>query len=282
MTSAIKKPSIAVVIPIYKDDVTLLALLQNLQNIDIDAIIIADGQARPNIAADIDLKLPDSQRNKITWLAAAPKGRGAQIQAGIARARADYIWVLHADSCAAKDAPKAIRKTLARPKTSLGTFTLKFDKTNLALSLFAWISRLDSPLTTFGDQGFFFRRKDYGALGLNLTDYLLLEDVAMRRAFKGLGDVTRSPVKLVTSARRFERRGIWATQIFNAHILWRYLRGESPSVLYLDYYQTEAIERAQTHSQLAKPKRPPQLLPYKVKSDTDRSLTSSRFSNSMT
>ncbi len=228
--------SISVVIPVYKDDNTLAALLENLQDIDVAQIIIADGEARPSIPPNLETKLTNNLHAKIMWLAAAPKGRGSQIQAGLTHASSDYVWVLHADSHIDPSAPRAIRKILNRPKTSLGTFTLKFNKPDVALSLFAWISRIDSPLTTFGDQGFFFRRKDYDVLNLDLADYPLLEDVALRCALKRAGRVTRSPMTIVTSARRFSRRGIWMTQIFNTQILWRYMRGESPASLYLDYY----------------------------------------------
>ena len=254
--------SIGVVIPIYKDDVTAAALLQNLKAmaadktndktkdkiIDktndkiIDEIIIVDGQARRDMPAHLALSLPQSLRAKLTWLAAAPKGRGTQIQAGILRAKADYIWVLHADSQLDKAAPHEIRRILAHPKISLGTFTLKFNMNGIkkglgALSLFAWVSRMDSALTTFGDQGFFFRRADYAKLGLDLAQYPLLEDVALRRGLKSLGRIRRSAVPITTSARRFAKRGVWKTQIYNMQILWRYMRGESPVILYQDYYQ---------------------------------------------
>jgi len=240
------KRSISVIIPIYKDDETLARLLENLQDMNVTDIIIADGQARTEFPPFLKSHLPSQMRRKITWLAAAPKGRGSQIQAGISRAASDYIWILHADSRLDKYAPQAIRNVLQNPKTSLGTFTLKFDTPKLALSLFAWVSRLDSSLTSFGDQGFFFRRKDYETLGVNLTPYPLLEDVALRRALKTLGSVSRTRAVIITSARRFERRGIWATQFFNAQILWRYMRGETPTALYQDYYNAN-LPQARTH-----------------------------------
>lgn len=236
---------------------TLAGLLQGLQDIDVDEVIIADGEARTNAPHNLTAKLSQNLRGKLTWLPASPKGRGSQIQAGITQASADYVWVLHADSHIDTRAPKAIRKILAREATSLGTFTLKFNRAELdektassgarSLALFAWVSRMDSALTTFGDQGFFFRREDYVKLGLDLAQYPLLEDVALRRAFKRRGRVTRSSVPIVTSARRFARRGIWKTQLFNTQILWRYMRGESPSSLYLDYYQPPVKASVKAH-----------------------------------
>jgi len=243
--------SISVIIPVYKDDMTLAALLQNLRDMDVAEIIIADGEDRANTPPYIDAVLSKDIIAKLTWIAAAPKGRGSQIHVGITCAASDYICVLHADSRLDARASNAIRTTLAKSLTSLGTFTLKFDTNSLALSIFAWISRADSALTTFGDQGFFFRRADYAGLDLDLSQYPLLEDVALRHAFKGLGRVTRSPVPIVTSARRFAKRGVWATQIFNTQILWRYMRGESPSSLYSAYYKAPDETSQTSQSQTA-------------------------------
>ncbi len=231
-------PSIAVIIPVYKDDTTLTALLQNLRNLDVAEIIIADGEARQHMPQSLQLQICDNIRSKLIWLAATPKGRGPQIQAGIERAQSDYILILHADSHLDSNAAHAIRSNLAKRHISLGTFTLKFDTKRRVFSLFAWISRIDSTLTTFGDQGFFFRRKDYKALDLDLRLFPLLEDVALRRAFKQTGRITRSRIIIMTSTRRFMQRGIWATQLFNAQILWRYMRGQTPATLYRAYYQT--------------------------------------------
>jgi len=244
--------SIAVIIPVYKDDATLSTLLQNLHGLDITEIIIADGEARAEMPADFAAKISGPIKTKIHWFAASPKGRGSQIQAGIEQAHSDYIWVLHADSRPETRAPYAIRKILKSPQISLGTFTLKFDARHAALSLFAWISRYDSFLTTFGDQGFFFRHADYKTLKLNLEHYPLLEDVALRRAFKQRGYIKRSKISLTTSARRFEQRGIWKTQLLNAQILWRYIRGETPASLYNAYYQTPKESLKSAHHALDK------------------------------
>jgi len=254
--AALTHKSISVVIPIYKDDATASALLQSLNGMDIGEIIITDGAARVDIPPHIEITLPAALRAKLTWLAAAPKGRGSQIQAGIMQAASDYIWVLHADSqfeIGKKKAPSAIRHILAKPKTSLGVFTLKFNTNGIkkgtrALALFAWVSRMDSALTTFGDQGFFFRRADYVKLRLDLAQYPLLEDVALRAAFKSLGRIRRSAVPIITSPRRFSQRGVWKTQLFNTQILWRYMRGESPAALYSDYYQAPQSAAAFTGS----------------------------------
>lgn len=224
---------ISIIVPVYKDDKTLCELLHSLEGMDIAQIIISDGEARSALPETCIPPALASICEHIT----APKGRGPQIKAGLERARAEYVCVLHADSRLDKRATSAIRAVLANPETRMGTFTLTFDTRNLALRLFAWVSRADTLLTTFGDQGFFFRHEDYAALDLDLSQFPLLEDVALRKAFKASGRLKRASLPIVTSSRRFAQRGVWATQVFNAQILWRYcVKREDPAALYAAYY----------------------------------------------
>lgn len=223
---------VSVVIPIYRDDAELADLLRSLRPLSIDEIIIVDGEDR---AQPPHLKAYATQ--EIVWHT-AKHGRGAQIAAGISKTSHPNIWVLHADCRPASQSLLEIHSLLKNPKTSLACFPLAFRRPSISLSVFALLSHIDSPLTTFGDQGFAFRKSDYESLDLTLSDYPLLEDVALRRALRRLGHVRKAHIKLPISARRFERLGVWKTQIRNIGILLRYWRGMSPKTLHAQYYQT--------------------------------------------
>lgn len=221
---------ISVVIPTFQDDIALADLLKSLAAMDVADVIVSDGEKRKALPKHVipnDLSLTHIQSDK---------GRGPQIKTGIYLAISPIIWVLHADNIPDKTAPLAISDTLRNPNISLLTFTLAFDKNSRLLKLFAWFARWDSTVSTFGDQGFAFRRADYETVDLNLDNYPLLEDVALRAALKTKGRVKRSPLKIMTSARRFEKRGIWRTQFLNLSILWRYYCGHPPTTLYKHYY----------------------------------------------
>ena len=221
----------SVVIPVYRDDEELSGLLSALKMLSIEEIIIVDGEARPQ-----PQRFSPCLHPKIRWIH-APRGRGGQTSAGIHLASYPHIWVLHADSRPRAGSEKAIAKRLSNPKTSLTCFPLSFRTPTPSLSLFAFFSRIDSPLTTFGDQGFAFRKADYAALGLNLTRYPLLEDVALRAAFAKIGRIKKAGMDMPTSARRFERLGVWRTQIRNIRILLKYWTGTSPRTLHTIYYK---------------------------------------------
>ena len=224
---------ISVIIPTYKDDAALEVLLKQLQGLDVFEIIVVDGEGRwtpPNRLANMD---------KLQWKTAA-RGRGPQIAHGLACADGDYFWVLHADSQAAPNSLDEITRILSDPNISLGMFRLNFNRPQWTYHLFEFFARFDTGLTSFGDQGFFFRRDDVGYLWKDLypalTEALILEDVTLRRFLKTRGAVKKSQLKIGSLPRRFERRGLWLTQIRNAFILIQAAFGASPDVLYKSYY----------------------------------------------
>jgi len=221
---------VSVIIPVLKDDAALARLLSRLSLMSPSQIIIADAQNRAHLPAQI---IPETL---CVDHISTKRGRGPQIKAGIDAAHHNTLWVLHADSLPDKGALKVIQNALANPTISLTSFTLKFDSPRLALRLFAWFARWDSPVSTFGDQGYAFRKSDYDALNLNLDNYPLMEDVVLRSALKKRGHIKRSPLTIKTSARRFEKYGVMKTQWLNLQMLWRFWRGENAQKLYDIYY----------------------------------------------
>lgn len=222
---------ISVVIPVYRDDFELEGLLPALARLSVAEIIIVDGEHRTPPS-----HLKNSSPNlNIRWRNARA-GRGSQIAAGIEAATQPIIWVLHADCRPTTACLPEITRHLAESETSLTCFPLTFSTDKPALSLFAFLSRIDSLFTTFGDQGFAFRRADYKTMNFNLAQFPLLEDVALRQALRKIGRVRKAKTPLLTSARRFDRLGVWRTQLRNVGILMSYWRGTSPAALHAQYY----------------------------------------------
>ena len=216
---------ISVIIPTVSPDEALSALLEHLKMSDIFEIIIVQPK---------DLKTPIETNSACKWLT-APKGRGPQIQAGLNAAKGDVLWILHADSRIAEKATSEIIRIAQDPLIALGCFPLKFNDSNFSLRLFSLFSHIPSPWTTFGDQGFFFRREFKDALP-DLTPYPLLEDVIIYRHLRQKGRVVKARHHITTDAKRFRRIGIWRTQWRNVKILWKFKQGTSPEKLYNLYY----------------------------------------------
>ena len=93
LRSAPQMPTVSIVIPVLNDEAALARLLHELgafvRGGEVE-IIVADGGSVDNG--------PNHAREFGCVLVNSPRSRGKQLAAGVARARANWIWLLHADS----------------------------------------------------------------------------------------------------------------------------------------------------------------------------------------
>ena len=115
-----------------------------------------------------------------------------------------------------------------------GCFRLRFDVRSPLLDVYAWFSRFETPLTTFGDQGYFMRRSTLMAAG-GVPEWLLLEDVELRRRLKQVGWFKKLDADVITSARRFRASGALRGQLRNIAVLAGYWAGVRIETLYRFY-----------------------------------------------
>jgi rSAM/selenodomain-associated transferase 2 len=221
--------SIAVLIPTLNEASEIVCVIRHLHELGFDEVIVADGGSSD---ATIDL----ARGLDRVRIVEAPRGRGSQMNAAAAVARSSLLVFLHADSRLPDNAAAIIRKTLSEPLVAAGAFRVRFDDPHPALALFAWFSRFDSLLSTFGDQGYFMRRDDFRRAG-GFPTWPLLEDVELRRRLKRLGRFVKVGPAATTSARRFRARGPWRAQIENALILMAFSAGASPHWLARFYHR---------------------------------------------
>jgi rSAM/selenodomain-associated transferase 1 len=87
----------------------------------------------------------------------------------------------------------------------------------------------------YGDQGLFVRRSVFGAID-GFADLPLMEDVDLVRRLKRVGRLHISPLRVTTSARRWQREGWMARSAGNVALLTRFMLGASPSRLAQKYF----------------------------------------------
>lgn len=137
-------------------------------------------------------------------------GRGPQIAAGVDTCITDIIIVLHADSRLAPDCISRIRSRLAdNPDIVGGACGARYDHPSVRFRLTELLNNLRVLLfgISFGDQAQFFRRE---AMADHVPACLLMEDVELSYRMKEQGPTTFVPRGVVSSTRRWHRKGYLA------------------------------------------------------------------------
>lgn len=186
-------------------------------------VVVADGGS-----TDASLAIADSMGCRVV---AAERGRGAQLGAGAAAARGDWLLFLHADtalepgwSAEARDFSRADGRRAAAFRFALD------DKCAAARRLEAFVAlRCGVFRLPYGDQGLLIARGLFDEVG-GFRPLPLFEDVDLVRRL-GPGRIAMLKSRAVTSAERFRREGYLKRSARNLALLARYLLGDSPERL---------------------------------------------------
>lgn len=164
----------------------------------------------------------------------APRGRGAQMNAGAAMSSGDVLLFLHADTRLPGDADALIRDALARSGYTAGSFWGRFDVriagAHPLFPVIAAMMNLRSRLTGIatGDQAIFMSR---AAFGPGFPDIALMEDIAMAKRLKRTGPPLCIASPVVTSGRRWEKHGVMKTILLMWGLRLAYFFGANPAWL---------------------------------------------------
>ena len=157
----------------------------------------------------------------------ARRGRGTQCNRGGYEAAGAWLMFLHDDTVLPSDAPALLAQAMADPALDMACFRIRFDRDHWLLRLYAFASRFESLLTTFGDQAMVIRRSAFHEIG-GFPDWPLFEDVELARRLRRRGRIRKLPAAVITSARRYEANGLLRQQLANGLLLARFLLGASP------------------------------------------------------
>jgi rSAM/selenodomain-associated transferase 2 len=163
---------------------------------------------------------------------ACPCGRAQQMNEGARAARGDTLLFLHADTSLPPGFDHYVRQILGRPGTVAGAFRLRFDGSGPALRLVEGLANLRSTWRSmpYGDQAIFIGAETFHSAG-RFPEMALMEDFELVRRLRRQGRIGIAPAAVVTSARRYERKGALRTALINKMIIFGYLMGVSPDRL---------------------------------------------------
>ena len=160
----------------------------------------------------------------------APRGRALQMNAGAALAGGHALLFLHADTRLPENALQFVLDALAR--RGWGRFDVRIEGRSPWLSVVAffmnWRSRLTGIAT--GDQAIFVRRELFAAAG-GFPEIPLMEDVELSARLRKISMPACIPARVVTSGRRWERRGVLRTVLLMWRLRLAYFFGARPEDL---------------------------------------------------
>lgn len=193
-------------------------------------IVVADGGSRDKSVA--------LARPLADVVIDAPRGRARQMNAAAAAARGDALAFVHADTIVPPEFAREIEAALADPGVVGGRFDVELDAHSPAYRLLAALISCRSRLmrSATGDQAIFVRRDVFTRLG-GFAEIELCEDVDFARRLRRAGRVACLRARVITSARRWQSRGMLRTILMMWTLKSLFLLGVSPAWLqrrYLD------------------------------------------------
>lgn len=224
---------ISIIIPTLNEEENISSLLEYLLKNSSETftkeIIVVDGGSSDNTIKKVKLFPRPVQ------LITASKGRAIQMNSAAKIASGTILYFLHADSLPPKDFDKYIVEEVEKGNPA-GCFYLKFKSNHWWLKLAGWFTKLNWKMCRGGDQSLFITQPLFNQLGGYNEDYIIYEDqILINQLYKkNLFTVINKPI--LTSARLYEKKGVWTLQYYFWMIYLKKKLGATPQQLY-NYYK---------------------------------------------
>lgn len=246
---------ISIIIPVYNEAENIPIILNHLYKIsskkNIAEIIIVDGDSNDgtelavkNFIVSYNFKDKNPQtssgfcRHFIKFMSSG-KGRAIQMNYGAKRASGTILYFLHADSFPPSNFDNYIIEYVEKGKLA-GCFKMKFDSNHWWLKLSGWLTALPWRICRGGDQSLFISKKLFDRIGGYDERFKIYEDNEFISRLYHHNEFVVIPKWLITSARCYEKHGIWKTQFYFWRIHLKNWLGASPKELH-SYYKEKIL-----------------------------------------
>jgi rSAM/selenodomain-associated transferase 2 len=226
--------SLSVIIPTLNEAPRICRLLENIQRVRdarpdllVEVIVVDGGSTDQTVALAQD---------RAEQVLTSPAGRAAQMNAGAAQAKHAVLLFLHGDTLLPRRSISLLQQAIDIG-ACWGRFDVQFDCAAKRFRALAWMMNGRSRLTGIctGDQGIFVRRDVFEQVG-GYAPIALMEDIELSRRLRRLQSPFSIRRPVITTSRRWQQNGFWATVWLMWSLRWRYFFGASPETLAKIYY----------------------------------------------
>jgi rSAM/selenodomain-associated transferase 2 len=218
--------SLSIIVPVLDEEARFGEALQTLAPFRARGaeVIVADGGSRDRT---MEIARPLADR-----VISAPRGRGAQMNAGAAAASGDVLLFLHADTALPPEADVLVLEGLRATVWQWGRFDVRIEGRSPLLAVISGFMNWRSLITGIatGDQAIFVTRTAFAAAG-RFPDIPLMEDVALSKRLKRVSRPLCLTARVIVSGRRFDERGAVRMVLLMWRLRLEYWLGVPPAAL---------------------------------------------------
>ncbi|HBB48557.1 MAG TPA: glycosyl transferase family 2 [Flavobacteriaceae bacterium] len=233
-----KTPQLSVIIPTLNEDQNIIVTLEALINRAFDPeqieLIVVDGGSGDQTQTLIRHWQENHPQHRL-YLLEGPAGRARQMNLGASSARGEILYFIHADTLAPQNYDQLIIEN-TEPKHEAGCFRMAFDSKHWWMKLAGWGTRFKWQFCRGGDQSLFVRKALFEGIGGYAPEYIICEDLHLIDRLYARTHFRVLPQKVISSARKYNERGLWQLQWHFWVIQYKYRQDHSPQELWA-YYQ---------------------------------------------
>lgn len=207
---------ISVIIPALNEESHIEKTLESVTKQDGDyEFFVVDGGSSDNTV---------TIAKRYTAVINSKRGRAIQMNTGAKACSGDILLFLHADTILPDNAFREIRKRMKDDTVAGGSFYIAFDRDTFILKGVSFITRFNFRLFHFGDQGIFVRRDVFQTLR-GYKEIPIMEDYDFYKRLGNQGKVILIRMPVISSARRFVKKGVIRQLLINKFVVLAYWAG---------------------------------------------------------
>jgi rSAM/selenodomain-associated transferase 2 len=207
---------ISVIIPTLNEEHYIEKTLQSVfrQEGDYELYVVDGGSTDSTVAI----------AKRYACVISSKRGRAIQMNTGARLCKGDILLFLHADTLLPDNGFREIRKRMNDTTVAGGSFYIAFDADNFILRGVSFITRFNFRLFHFGDQGIFVRRDVLQKLH-GYKEMPVMEDYDFYKRLREQGKVILIRMPVISSARRFIKKGVIRQLLINKFVVLAYWAG---------------------------------------------------------